>query len=275
MNPQKHWVSLFCSELKAGAFWVALLALFFTSQPEAAAAPPGSPAALLHTLNTEPNPKDRLQALQTLQKMGLLDTKQIARSLADTSPAIRCAVLDLAPSFFREDEELQRKLLALCYDKSPEVRLRLLKHLPFFAPARTAKPLGRILTVQSASPEAFQAAVDILGEKLPETVRVLLGNPTLAPDASGGCAALRALGTHLSTREDWLVQTLNCLQENSQSPLWQRTALLEGLALPVGAFARLREKPRSLDLLLRSPESAIAMRAQELQKRLPKINAKP
>jgi hypothetical protein len=248
---------------------------FAVCQPKAAAAGPATASSLQQTLNTDPNPGERLQALQTLQRNGLLDSKQIARSITDTSPAIRSAVIEMSAPFLPEDEELQRKILALCNDKSGDVRLRLLKSLPLFSPERTAKALARILTAQSRSPESWQAAVDVLADKLPEAARALLGNPALEPDASGGCTVLRSLGMNLATREEWLTQSLDFLHQNTQSPLWQRAALLEGLALPVGGFPPLKQKPRSLDLLLHSPEPAIVLRAEGLKKKLARTDAKP
>jgi hypothetical protein len=79
---------------------------------------------------------------------------------------------------------------------------------------------------------------------------------------------------HLASRPEWLVQTLDLLLEDTRSPLWQRTALLEGLALPVGGFPHLKQTPSALERLLLSPEPAIALRAAGLKKKLEHIHAK-
>lgn len=256
------------------AFWWAFWWVFSACPPAIGASSADPATVLLKTLNTDPNPEERMRALQALQGSGLLDSKQIARGITDTSSGIRRAVVEMSPPFLQGDAELQRKILALCNDKSEEVRLCLLKNLPLFAPALTGKALGRILTAQQRSPQGWQAAVDVLADRLPEAARSLLGNSALVPDASGKCVVLRSLGMHLASRPEWLAQTLDLLLEDTRSPLWQRTALLEGLALPVGGFPHLKQTPSALERLLLSPEPAIALRAAGLKKKLEHIHAK-
>jgi hypothetical protein len=210
-----------------------------------------------------------------LHKNGELDTRQIARCLTDTSALIRAEIIPLTVPFLQDDEELQRKVLALCNDKSAEVRLVLLKNLPHFDSARTTKPLTRILIAQSRSPEAWRATLPVLEGKLSQTLKTLLIFPHPISTMDETSALFRKLGSALASREEWFLSAMDALSENTSSPLWQRVAFLEGLAKPASGFPLLKSIPKTLDTLTRSPEAPIASRATEIKRSLAKKEAKP
>jgi hypothetical protein len=74
-----------------------------------------------------------LEALRQLEKEGPLESAQIQRSITDTSPSIRAAMVRLGAPLSEKDAELALRLLALANDKSPQVQRQMLLSLPSFA----------------------------------------------------------------------------------------------------------------------------------------------
>jgi hypothetical protein len=237
-----------------------------------AASPNGT---LIQSVNTDPDPIRRLQALKTLQQNGDLDARQIARSLTDTSPAIRAEIIQCAAPFLREDTELQRKILALGNDKSAVVRLTLLRNLALFDPSLIANPLARVLTAQSRSSEGWNAALLTLEDKLPLVVRPLFREPHPLHPSSETSAMFRRLGVQLASRSDWLAAALEMISEAATAPLWQRVAFLEGLSKPATALSLSHEGRKTLEALAASSEPAVASLASELRRKIPKTETKP
>lgn len=93
---------------------------------------PGSDSnpALLRVLNADPSESKRLEALRELEKSGPLEPAQILRSIADTSPAIRAAMVRLGTPLCAGDPELALRLLALANDRTPQVQRQMLLSLP-------------------------------------------------------------------------------------------------------------------------------------------------
>ena len=89
--------------------------------------------ALLRTLNADPSETRRLEALKQLEKSGPLESAQILRSIADTSPAIRAAMVRLGAPLCAADPELALRLLALANDRAPQVQRQMLLVLPSLA----------------------------------------------------------------------------------------------------------------------------------------------
>jgi hypothetical protein len=105
-----------------------LAALTLTGLPPCPAAEPN--LGLLRTLNADPSESKRLEALKQLEKAGPLEAVQITRSIADTSPAIRAAMVRLGAPLCAADPELALRILALANDRSPQVQRQMLLSLP-------------------------------------------------------------------------------------------------------------------------------------------------
>jgi hypothetical protein len=231
--------------------------------------------ALQQTLQTHPDATVRLGALRSLQKAGELDGKQIARSLADTSAVIRAEVIHLSASLAFGDEELRRKILALCNDKSGEVRLAVLRNLSRWEAPRTAKPLIRILAAQTRSPKDWQAAMEILGERLPTTLRMVMSDAGFSMVSKGEASEiLKGFGNYLASRSEWIAETLDLVHQKSGAPLWQRMALLQGLIAPASGYPSMSQNPAALSALINCPEPALASLARELDRKLNRQNGK-
>jgi hypothetical protein len=111
--------------------------------------------ALLRILNSDTSEAKRLDALSQLEKSGPLEAAQILRSITDTSPAIRAAMVRLGAPLCGADPELAVRLLALSNDRAPQVQRQMLLLLPSIThpDARTAYRKLLETARRSASPE--------------------------------------------------------------------------------------------------------------------------
>jgi hypothetical protein len=120
----------------------------------------------LRVLNTDQNDAKRLEAVQLLETMGVLDAPQIVRSICDTSPAIRAAMVRLGSRMAETDPELELRLIALANDRSPLVQAQMLKSLPRFPSARAAAAFQKLL---AAALTAKDPSLRALAESLTKT----------------------------------------------------------------------------------------------------------
>lgn len=136
-------------------------------------------AQLLRVFNTDPVEQNRLNALAQLEKGAAIDSKQITRSICDTSPAIRAAMIRLGTPLVAQDPDLEAKLLALAHDPQPKVQLQLLKSLPAFPGPRAAATLRKLLQKGQESPDN---ALRSLAESMSQTAQT--GAPAPLPPNS-------------------------------------------------------------------------------------------
>ena len=111
--------------------------------------------ALLRTLNSDSSEAKRLAALSQLEKSGPLEAAQILRSITDTSPAIRTAMVRLGAPLCGGDPELAVRLLALSNDRAPQVQRQMLLVLPSLTQPEARTAYRKLLETarRSASPE--------------------------------------------------------------------------------------------------------------------------
>jgi hypothetical protein len=96
-------------------------------------------------LNTDSSEANRLAALQSLERDGGIDTVQVLRSICDTSPAIRAAMVRIAAPLVATDPELELRLIALANDRAAIVQIQMLKSLPSFPSARAADAFQKLV----------------------------------------------------------------------------------------------------------------------------------
>ena len=128
---------------RAVRFLIPLCLFLAASSPFAAGAE--APAPLLHALNTDPSETKRLEALAKLEKGGNLDARQISRSISDTSARIRAAMVRVGAPLAANDPDLELRLIALSFDRTPEVQRELLKALPGFKHPSAKSAFRRVL----------------------------------------------------------------------------------------------------------------------------------
>ena len=115
---------------------------------------PGSDSNLaqLRTLNSDTSEAKRLEALKQLEKSGPLEAAQILRSITDTSPAIRAAMVRLGAPLAAGDPELAVRLLALANDRAPQVQRQMLLALPSFTQPEARAAYRKLLETARRSP---------------------------------------------------------------------------------------------------------------------------
>lgn len=114
-----------------------------------------SHVALLRTLNSDVSEARRIEALSQLEKNGPLEAAQILRSITDTSPVIRAAMVRLGAPLSAGDPELALRLLALSNDRAPQVQRQMLLVLPTFVHPEARGAYRKLLQTarRSANPE--------------------------------------------------------------------------------------------------------------------------
>jgi len=123
-------------------------------------------APFLRVLNTDQDEAKRIEAMRLLEKMGGIDALQIARSICDTSPAIRAAMVRLGSRMAATDPELELRLIALANDRSPLVQAQMLKSLPLFPSARASAAFQKLLsTALTAKDPSLRALAESLTKK--------------------------------------------------------------------------------------------------------------
>jgi hypothetical protein len=121
--------------------------------------------ALLRVLNSDPSEAKRVEALRQLEKNGPLEPAQILRSIADTSPVIRAAMVRLGAPLCAGDPELALRLLALAYDRTPQVQRQMLLSLPSLSHPEAKTVYRRLLGNNRRSPNPELRA---LAQSLPD-----------------------------------------------------------------------------------------------------------
>jgi hypothetical protein len=239
---------------------------------------PPSTAELVRILNTDGDDQKRLTALQLLEKTSPLDSKQITRSLADTSAEIRTEVIRLALPLLPEDQELQIRLLALSNDRSESVRLQLLKSIRHFSHPSKKKSLLRILTFQVASAGGALAASRTLQGFEWEMLRSLLASPDFRNQTETNAKILGLLTAPIAKLPENIVEVLDFIAGDTGIPPQLQTAVLRGIQ-PAESDIKLPlpRKPASLAALTSSANTELSEAAKRLESHLvwPEFPAPP
>lgn len=250
---------------KRPSFGTALIA-FLALQGINAKAKPASPSELSKILNSDVDDQKRLNALRELEETSPPDAKQITRSLADTSPAIRTEIIRLALPLIEGDDELQIRLLALANDRSELVRLQLLKSIRHFTHPSAKKSLLRILTLQVGSNAGTTAAGSTLQGMEWETLKRLLAHPDFnAPTETNG-KILRLLTASIATLPDSMIALLDFIASDAGISSGRRAEILRCVCQrETDAKLPLPRKPDSLASLISSTDAEIRDAARKLE----------
>lgn len=228
-----------------------------------------SPTELSHVLNTDGDDQKRLSALRQLEETSPPDAKQITRSLADTSAAIRAEIIRLALPLIATDNELQIRLLALANDRSESVRLQLLKFIHHFNHPSVKKSLLRILTLQVGSTAGTAAAESAIQGSEWQILKQLLGNPNFNVPTEAHSKILHLLTTGIATIPESMMELLDFIASDATIPPGRRAEILRA-ACPRENDAKLPlpRKPDALFSLTSSPEAEIHDAARQLESHL-------
>lgn len=133
----------------------------------------------------------RVQALYTLNGLGILQNDLLEKALTDRHIQVRRHAIVLAETRLNDAEPLQQALLALVKDRDPRIQLQLAYSLGEWDSLAAAHALAEIALANGADPyirAAVMTSVD--GAKLPMMLARVLGN-------GNGVAAADELGSQL------------------------------------------------------------------------------
>lgn len=262
--------SYFCiqsSHLPQHLFTALLAAL--TLSGANAKAKPASPSELSLTLNTDGDDNKRLNALRELAETSPPDAKQITRSLADTSAAVRAEVIRLALPLIAGNEELQVRVLALANDRSESVRLQLLNSIRHFNHPSAQKSLLRILTLQVHSQAGAAAAGAVLQGLEWQTLKRLLVSPDFNEQTESNAKILTLFTNKIATIPESMIDLLSFIATEDTIPPGRKAAILHGVCPRENdAKLPLPHKPVSLSSLTSSSETEIRDAARQLESHL-------
>jgi len=230
---------------------------------------PPSTAELVRILNTDGDHQKRLAALHLLEKTSPPDSKQITRSIADTSAEIRAEVIRLALPLVPQDPELQIRLLALSNDRSETVRLQLLRSIRHFSHPSKQKSLLRILTLQVTSADGALAAGRMLQGFEWEVLKSLLTNPDFRNQTETNAKILDLLTAPIAKLPESILEALDFIAADVGVPPWLQTAILRGIR-PTESEVKLPlpRKPTSLATLTSSADTDLSEAAKRLESHL-------
>jgi mono/diheme cytochrome c family protein/glucose/arabinose dehydrogenase len=193
---------------------------------------------------TAPDWRTRLHALWTLDGLDAIEPAVVLKAYADANPNVRAAGIRIAERWMSQpDQPVVVAALKLIDDKSWTVRRQLAASIGELPAAARLEPATTILTREGADPIITDAVVSSLKDLESDVLsRVLQAR---APQAGGAPAkaaqpteAVSMLVAAVSKGGDVAgVQKAIDLASNDATPLWQRTALLQGLDMAMPAVA--------------------------------------
>jgi mono/diheme cytochrome c family protein/glucose/arabinose dehydrogenase len=186
-----------------------------------------SVAPALKTLAANaPDWRTRLHALWTLDGLDAIDVAQVEKALTDANADVRASAVRLSERWLGQDPALAAKVLKLQTDKNWNVRRQLaasLGELP--APARV-EPAVAMLTTDGADPMIVDAAISGLkGVEADVLARVIQGKAAAPPTE----AVAMLTGALAKSGDAAAVQRAIDIAADAARPMWQRTAVLQGL----------------------------------------------
>jgi len=192
---------------------------------------PKATATLKQLARVGTEPLGRLHALWTLEGCQQLDPATLQAALADTRPEIRSAAIRLSETSLKNHPGLLNAVLALVEDPEERVRLQLALTLGEVKDARAATALAALLARHPGNPYLRDAVLTGVPGRELEMLEGLLGNPDWRNPAAGRGEALKRLAVCVTAEgKGNRVARLLVLADNAAAhPVWQRTAILDGL----------------------------------------------
>jgi putative membrane-bound dehydrogenase-like protein len=154
------------------------------------------PQAIAAVARTSPHPAARLQALWTLEALGMLDNRLVAEALTDAVPGVRENAVRMAEARLVGDPALEAVVLGLADDPAPSVRLQVALTLGELAGPRRLPALASLARHDGADPYLRAAVLTSVGDDPLALFRSLAGEPASA----GTKAVLEGLAQVIGAR---------------------------------------------------------------------------
>jgi len=227
-----------------------------------------TPATAIRTLAlTHADARVRLQALWTLDGLDALDDATLRMALGDRDSHVRANALRLAETRLDENQPLRATALALEHDASLVVRRQAIYSFGAASDTAVRSAVVRLLERDIDAPFVADAFVSGLAGRELETLETLIGRGDWAEASAGRTAVMRALATAVlqGGSKAHVAALERRLADVGSVAVWQRLALLEGLAAADGPRAA-AVRP-ALDGALASSDAAVRAAARELRAR--------
>ena len=194
------------------------------------------------------NPAGRVQALASLDGLGLLKDQEIKAALMDPHPGVREHALKLAESRM-EKAEIRQAVIARAADSDPKVRFQLAFTLGAADAPELVTALARVARQDAGDPWAQLAVLSSAGKNAPRLLQSLLQLPEFTRNPSPTQLQLLTRTAQLagSGPEEDLAAALGLLsREKETGAPWQVAVLLglgQGLTNTGRSLANLWDHP--------------------------------
>ena len=209
-----------------------------------------------------PDWRTKLHALWTLDGLDAIEVGSVRKALTDTNPNVRASAVRLSERWLDKDAELRTAVIGLIDDRNWNVRRQVAASLGAMPAADRVDPAVTVLTRFGADPIIVDAAVsslsgveaDVLAKVMQAKTAGAAATPAERSEAVTMLAAAVAKSGDVAA-----VQRVIDVAVDASQPMWERTALLQGLdaGLPAArGDCRTRRARRRRGAAVACPDSA-------------------
>lgn len=202
-------------------------------------------------------PTTRVQALATLDGLGVLQAESLILALSDSHPEVRGYVIILSEPFLAKSEQLAAKVLALADDPDFKVRYQVALSIGEWADPRIGPVLGKLAVAEMSDPW-FRAAILSSGTAFPcEILEAVLSTK---PGTAGREKMITGLIASIVALDDSEILgaaiTAVMAAGSDEAQVWQLTALaslmeaLDRANLSLADFLRDQESKAAMEKLI-------------------------
>jgi putative membrane-bound dehydrogenase-like protein len=207
---------------------------------------------LVKLLETTPHATGRLHALWTLEGLGKLDEKTIAKALTDAEAGVRENAIVLAESHLKRAPELVKALVEMENDPDPRVQFQLLCTLGGIDSKASITAQKRLLAKHIENPWMQVAALSAPSNRAPGLFQAARAFTTYETEARARFFRQAAAVIAARRKPDEVRQVLETVARPSTlQATWWRVASLEGLAQGMGGGGRGAQGNMGQDLLIK------------------------
>ncbi|HVW39563.1 MAG TPA: HEAT repeat domain-containing protein, partial [Pirellulales bacterium] len=176
---------------------------------------------------TAERPQTRLQALCSLEGLGLLGDEELLAGLADAHPGIRRQAIRMAESRLDASPDVLTAVLKLAADVDPQVQLQLACSLGETKAPQAAQTLAELLAEPQADAYLYAAAMSSVGKaNIARVAAAALEQPSQRASAAKALNSLLRLAAALDDREaTGRLSKFVAAPQNGKWAAWQYVAV--------------------------------------------------
>jgi mono/diheme cytochrome c family protein/glucose/arabinose dehydrogenase len=183
--------------------------------------------------------RTRLHALWTLDGLGELDAETVEKALSDKSPHVRASAVRLSERWLGEaGHRLQQAVVKLEGDANWTVRRQVAASLGALPRAARVEPIAALLQKHGSDPITVDAAISGIAGQETEVLGRLLEQ-----EGASKASISRPVSDHIEMlaasisrgRDAAAASALLAVAVDAARPIWQRTAVLQGMDMGLNA----------------------------------------